>query len=703
MEGSIMGNIIGIGYFLMFQAAGIFIMYRVLHKEKRIHRILLGSVLGSVLLQWLPAITSLIIGKFSKVSHLLAMAVLFFVFAAICLQCRKKGYKKEKNSVSVKENKMLLAVLPAFAIFAYLLCSHAFVMAEDGSMHTGQATFGDMNMHLTFITSIAKQGIFPPEYSMLPGVKLCYPFLCDSISSSIYIWGSSLRLAYVLPALFAGLQLITGVLLLGKEILQSWTKTVLAHIFFFFNGGLGIMYFLKGITKDTSVFTRIFTEFYQTPTNYNEKNIRWSNVIVDMILPQRATLFGWAVLIPAVLLLYKAVKGKKKSYFVMSGIFAASLPMIHTHSFLAMGFICAGWLLYSLMATIRKEFLENKPAFEHTLLFSFAVIMLLLDIIRRNYTLPAYVYLFIGGAGIAFVIILALIFVKRSFSDLEGRKMLLNWGMLLGIVILFAVPQLLFWTFKQSQGEQFLRGHFNWVNETDFYLWFYVKNMGIVLVLGIIGLIFAKRKMWSVFSPAVFIWFVAEMMVFQPNEYDNNKLFYIAYLFLCFVAADFCVELLKKVSIRFLRAACICVVCMISSISAVLTIGREWVSDYELYSKDALAMCKYIEKNTKPTDVILTGTQHNNPVCSLTGRNIVCGSSAYLFYHGLDYRGKEQAVMEMYNSIDNTALLKQNQVKYIYLSDSERMDYVITDEKKWEQWYPLKHKTGNVSLYTVYE
>ena len=114
-------------------------------------------------------------------------------------------------------------------------------------------------------------------------------------------------------------------------------------------------------------------------------------------------------------------------------------------------------------------------------------------------------------------------------------------------------------------------------------------------------------------------------------------------------------------------------------------------------------MCKYIEKNTKPTDVILTGTQHNNPVCSLTGRNIVCGSSAYLFYHGLDYRGKEQAVMEMYYSIDNTALLKQNQVKYIYLSDSERMDYVITDEKKWEQWYPLKHKTGNVSLYTVYE
>ena len=55
--------------------------------------------------------------------------------------------------------------------------------------------------------------------------------------------------------------------------------------------GFGFVYFLK----DAATFKGIFTGFYTTPTNYTTKNIVWVNPIVDLLIPQRATLFGWAV------------------------------------------------------------------------------------------------------------------------------------------------------------------------------------------------------------------------------------------------------------------------------------------------------------------------------------------------------------------------------------------------------------------------
>ena len=40
---------------------------------------------------------------------------------------------------------------------------------------------------------------------------ICYPFLCDSVSSSLYLLGTPLRLAYVIPMLAAFLQVFCGV------------------------------------------------------------------------------------------------------------------------------------------------------------------------------------------------------------------------------------------------------------------------------------------------------------------------------------------------------------------------------------------------------------------------------------------------------------------------------------------------------------
>ena len=56
MLGSVGGNVLGTLYFVYFQIAGILVMTRLLKKEGTLTKFLLGSVLGSVLLQWLPVL-----------------------------------------------------------------------------------------------------------------------------------------------------------------------------------------------------------------------------------------------------------------------------------------------------------------------------------------------------------------------------------------------------------------------------------------------------------------------------------------------------------------------------------------------------------------------------------------------------------------------------------------------------------------------
>lgn len=701
MSGSMIGNVTGMGYFLIYQLIGLFMAGKLFYRESLIKRVLLGSVMGSVLVAWFPVIASFVF-DFNKMSHYIALGGAGIVLVAVLIGSRKNP-KPVKEAVCskqwFKEHSYLMIIIPVAVFFGLLLKSHIIPHVETGSIHTGQATYGDMNMHLGFITSIANQGTFPPEYSILPGNRLSYPFLCDTISSSIYVWGSSLRFAYIFPMVFAVLQVFLGVMLLATEILKEKAKAVLTWVFFFFNGGFGIIYFLQGVLEDPTVFTRIFTTFYQTPTNYVDENIRWSNIIVDMLLPQRATLFGWSVLIPTLLVLYKGIRKKRRSYFVMAGILGGALPMIHTHSFLALAFICAMWLIYALRTERNAKWRTTESKIELVVLFAFFLIMCVLDGICRTIEVNPNVYLGLGLLGIALVGILCIYFAVDGIRRKGRNSIIVEWGILLGVVLVLALPQLFIWTFQQAQGEQFVRGYFNWANLENSYLIFYLKNIGIVWIIGLLALIFTKSRNYFIAAPIFFIWYVVELIVFQPNEYDNNKLLYIAYLFLCMLAADYLIELQKKIKSKVVKYSVMTVVIFVSSISALLTMGREFVSDYELYSYDEVEVCKYIEKHTDAKDVILTDTRHNNGVSSLTGRNIVCGTGSFLYYHGLAYKEQEADVARMYTEPQNTELLDKYNVSYVYIGPSERTSYAIVSEDAFRQNFTEVYREGDVVLY----
>lgn len=699
-NGTLGGNITGILYYMLFQIIGIAIAERLLSKEKFsiAFRILIGSVLGSVSLQWFPVLFSFSQG-FSFSAHILAICLLSLV-CFIVFKKTKPGTVFNRHNPYLegaqwvrflKENPCILLILVMWGFFGACLLTHSIPIMEDGSIHTGQSTYGDMSMHLGFITSIANQQSFPPEYSIFPGTKLAYPFLCDSISSTLYLLGASLQVAYIFPMLVAILQVFCGFYCLIKFWFQKASVAFVAWILFFLNGGLGFIYY-----TDMESLRRNFTDFYQTPTNLVDMNIRWVSVIADMLIPQRATLFGWAVLFPALALLFYAVKKHSKTCFIIAGIFAGALPMIHTHSFMGFGLVCVMWLFYDIPRTVKKELPLLRCSLYIGLLF-----FSLLQILNNKNSFVDNHGIILLLIGLFILAILFLIRLKPIVQEKTWRPLLETWGIFLVIVILLALPQLIMWTFGQAHAESFLRSNFNWANNGNQYIWFYIKNIGVTFLLLLPAYLFARKKDLEIASPFLLIWFIAELAIFQPNEYDNNKLLYVGFIFICGLTANFIVHIFTLKWPKFFKYIIGTILLFFATISAILTLGREYVSDYQLYSASDVKACKFIEEYIPPESIFLAASNHNNAIASLTGRNIVCGSGSFLNYHGVDYRSREQYLGQMYAyPVDNLELYHTYNVSYIYIGPTERWTYQVNEEGI-QQIADCIYNYNNVKIYQI--
>ena len=623
---------LGLLWFLLFQAFGLLTAQRCFQSLDTFERALLGSVCGSTAAMWFPIPFSFLFG-FGLTSHLCALAAAliasFFLFKGFSLPTRE-----ELRETRRRHRAFAYLFFPFLALSIALLLSHT-LQERGGALYTGQSGWGDMPMHLGFITSIAVQGVFPPEYSILPGERLCYPFLCDSISSSLYLLGTPLRWAYMIPAFFAFAQVFCGFYLLARAMLKKHSSALLTFVFFFLNGGMGMVYFLR-----KNALHELFLDFYKTPTNLSSEGIRWVNVIADMLLPQRATLFGWVVLFAVLLLLFRGVFRGEEKLFLPAGVLGGLLPMIHTHSYLALGLVAACWLVYSAM------------------------------------------------------------------RDRLSGKWLRSW-LAFGLpAVLLAVPQLLLWTFHSVGGnEQFLRFHFDWVNEgKENWLWFWFKNVGPLLLIAPTAFLFADKEQRAAVFPAVLIFFLCEFVAFQPNVYDNNKLMYVSWALLCITAADGVIRVWQKLRRASLRAVAMILLLALCTNAALFTLGRELVSGtgrsaIRLYSASDAKAAAYIRENTAPDALFLTAANHNNTVASLTGRNILCGSASYLFYHGLDYADRLALVDELLTDGERFDSLRgELGIDYVYLGEYER-GLPGFDVSWFAEHYPLVFSDGRVSIY----
>lgn len=620
-------------YLVAFVLSGVAIARVYLSKERPLVRLWLGGVIALLLLIWLPALFSLLLG-FTLLSQLLALAVAV-CFGTLCAILAKNKPVMKNDWLS--ECDVLFTLLPLLVIGIVLLSTHT-ILPVNGGLSVGQSTYGDLAMHLGFITSIAEQHTFPPMYSICPDTPVGYPFLSDSISSTFYALGADLRFATMLPAMYAYALVLLGVYLFFERYLKDRATTRLATLLFFLGGGFGFAYCFDLLQQDPGKLTRFLTAFYETPTNNVTVGVKWVNPIADMLIPQRATLFGWAFLFPCLYLLYRAAFEQDRKSFTLLGILAGGLPLIHTHSFLALGVISA-------------------------------------------------VYLF------------------RSILRNEEKAQWLGYLRYALIVAVLAGPQLLLFTFRQSGS--FLHFNWNWANETDSFLWFYVKNLGLLFLLLPAALLGTSKRHRAILSGAGVLWLLAETIQFQPNPYDNNKLLFVCFAFLCGLIAEYLMRIYRSLRKaeggRALSTKLLAVfVTTALFLSGTMTLAREYNSEYELLGPSEVAAAEFVKESTAPNATFLTSNNHNNAIAALTGRNIVCGSGSYLYYHGVNYADREQALYRMYEEPTEyfAALSAKYHVDYVYFSSQEFSKFNC-DLTYFEENCQCVYNSGGILIYAV--
>lgn len=327
-------------YLALFIGTGILLAGLALPREPLAARAVVGLSLSVVLMAWLPALPAFFLGF--RLSSVLGGAALCAVLFLAALRLRPRDAVRGGFGPA-----FWACVLPMLALGSFLLFTHTLSPRADGSLWAGQSTFGDLPMHLAFIKSLAENGVFPPVYTLVAGeLPLSYPFLCESVSSALLLLGLPLRTACLVPQFIALAAVFCSAYQLLREVLGHAGKAALAFYLFFMGSGFGFFYFLGGGRGN---FSRIFTAFYETPTNYVEENVVWVNPIVDLLVPQRATLFGWAVLFSCLYLLCRLTFARDRRVAPLLGLMAGALPMLHTHSFLALAVVSAVLLVYALL------------------------------------------------------------------------------------------------------------------------------------------------------------------------------------------------------------------------------------------------------------------------------------------------------------------------------------------------------------------
>ncbi len=495
-----------------------------------------------------------------------------------------------------------------------------------GLITGGGGLYGDTALHASYTTSLVYQGM-PPVNPLFAGSPLIYPFLVNLFSATLVLLGSNLRFAFILPQILYFVAFFSLFYTLAKR-LSGNTGAFLAMLIFFLGWGLGFTVYIQDSLKSGSW---LITHEYSN----NIDGFTFHNVLTGLIFPERSFLPGLVIgLLITHLMLHIFLNNKLLTShlsLVTIGVLLGILPLWHTHTFIFMGVAVGMWLIRIILNNLKRVIRGRGSDSAQSRLFSWRAL---------------------AGEELA---------AGPAYLINALKPLLITFG----VAFLLALPVFI-WFKQQISHTSFLHFTLGWAPSQKNFIFFWLTNSGLILPLALIGMwLMAKTGDSSrviFFLPAWFMFIVANLVQFQPWDWDNIKLFSWVFLFLAILAGS----TLAKLFYRNILMRLISIICLISLIATgTLSLILITQQTYGIYSKDDIVLTDWIKSHTKPTDVILIDPQPTHPVSGLTGRSVYLGYPGHLWVHGIDYGKRESLARDVLGG--NVDRLKDAEVPINYI------------------------------------
>ena len=282
---------------------------------------------------------------------------------------------------------LLFLVVPFAFLFFRLLSTHMLAQKTDG-LYSGGSTWGDLAWHLSMISNFVQRGAAAVrENPVFPGSRLSYPFVPDLISALLVRGGISLQASLILPSLLSIVGFIIALYLLARSVGASALGSVASVVLVLLNGSIVGMLYLwndyRGAVSGPLALTILRDDYSHLP----EHNLRFSNFVCDLLLPQRAADLGFCIgtVVLTLFWIYWRDFGRESLFY--AAVLLSCLPLIHFHTFVALAIVAALLLLTELLFVEGRRRSDTARAWS---LFSLPMIII---------ALPQVLWILPGQAG----------------------------------------------------------------------------------------------------------------------------------------------------------------------------------------------------------------------------------------------------------------------------------------------------------------
>jgi hypothetical protein len=268
-----------------------------------------------------------------------------------------------------------------------------------------------------------------------------------------------------------------------------------------------------------------------------------------------------------------------------------------------------------------------------------------------------------------------------------------------------AVPQLLMQLGGGAGALASFRLDLGWVASPDPWWWFWLKNLGLFIPLGLLALgahrILPPRshRVLLAFMP---IFVVANTFAFQPWDWDNHKILIYFFLALTILVAALLVRAWRSSRLVVVRLLLVGVVVTMTLGPALENLDQlEGHGQYLMLTTEQLQLAAEIRAVTDPKALLVGGMQPQDPIMELTGRRLLMGYWGQLWVSGIAYQQRQADVGMIYAMGPGAdSLLRQYKVDYVVIGPTER-SALKANEAAYAARFPVVASTANYRVYDV--